>query len=349
MLNPLDPHAVERLVRSALEEDAPWGDLTSQTLVPMDARATASLVAREPGVLSGTALFRAAMQLTDPDIQVSFTRTDGERFNAGEVLAEAGGSARSVLQAERVGLNLVQRLSGIATLTARFVDQVAGTRARIVDTRKTTPGLRYFERYAVRCGGGFNHRFSLSDAVLLKDNHLAVLAAHASSNRRLPESSPPERSAKPGAEGPGAPLMTPGAPLMTPGAPFMAQSHRAMSGVAPAQASTAANSSLTAALLAARAQLPHTTHLEVEVDRPDQIEPVLAAGVDTILLDNFSLEDMRKAVEQINGRALVEASGSVNLDTVAAIARTGVDLISVGALTHSVRSLDLGLDILPRS
>ena len=288
MLAPLNASSVERVVRLALDEDAPWGDLTSQTLVPADARVKASLVAREPGVLCGTALFAAAMQLTDSAVTVSFGRADGEEFHVGDVLAVAEGPARSVLQAERVALNFVQRLSGIATLTSKFVEQTAGTKARIVDTRKTTPGLRLFERYAVRCGGGFNHRFSLSDAVMAKDNHLAVLA-------------------------------------------------------------NADSGGLTEVLKAARAQLPHTTHFEVEVDRPDQIEPVLAAGVDTVLLDNFSLPHMRAAVEQIRGRALVEASGSVRLETVAEIARTGVNIISVGALTHSVRSLDLGLDILPGS
>lgn len=276
---------MDRIVRMALEEDAPWGDLTSQTFLPAEARVMASLVAREPGVLSGAALFTAAMQLTDASLSVAWQRSDGQGFAAGDVLAVAEGRAQSVLQAERVALNFVQRLSGIATLTSRYVAEITGTKARIVDTRKTTPGLRYFERYAVRCGGGFNHRFSLSDAVMAKDNHLAVLA-------------------------------------------------KSFEG------------SLTEALQAARARLPHTVHVEVEVDRPDQIEPVLAAGVDTVLLDNFSLPDMRSAVGQIGGRALVEASGSVRLETVAEIARTGVDIISVGALTHSVRSLDLGLDIL---
>ena len=282
----LSASAVERIVRLALEEDAPWGDLTSQSVVPAEARVKASLVAREPGVLSGAALFTAAMQLTNAAVTVTFQVADASAFRAGEVLATAEGPARSVLQAERVALNFVQRLSGIATLTAKFVAETVGTRARIVDTRKTTPGLRYFERYAVRCGGGFNHRFSLSDAVMAKDNHLAVLAQNGTGN-------------------------------------------------------------LTEALREARARLPHTTHFEVEVDRLDQIEPVLAAGVDTVLLDNFSLEDLRTAVKQIGDRALVEASGSVRLETVAAIAQTGVDIISVGALTHSVRSLDLGLDILP--
>ncbi len=283
MLMPLSPAAVDRLVRMALEEDAPWGDLTSQTLVPAQARFTASLVAREPGLLCGMALFTAAMQLTDTTLTIASLHQDGGSFTRGEVLAQVEGPARSILQAERVALNLLQRLSGIATRTAEFVSAVAGTGARIVDTRKTTPGLRYFERYAVRCGGGFNHRFSLSDAVLVKDNHLAALG----------------------------------------------------------------EADLTTALREVRARLPHTTHFEVEVDRLDQIESVLEAGVDTVLLDNFSLADLRTAVVQIGDRALTEASGSVRLETVAEIARTGVGIISIGALTHSVRSLDLGLDILP--
>ncbi|MEA9985246.1 carboxylating nicotinate-nucleotide diphosphorylase [Subtercola sp. RTI3] len=268
----------------ALYEDAPWGDITSQTLIPADATATADLVAREPGVFSGGAVFAAAFGLIDPSVTVELRVDDGESFEAGHVLASVAGPARSVLQSERVALNFVQRLSGVATLTAQFVALTAGTHARIVDTRKTTPGLRAFERHAVRSGGGHNHRFSLSDAVMAKDNHLAVITAD---GRR----------------------------------------------------------SLTDALLDVRAALSHTTHLEAEVDRLDQIEPVLAARVDTIMLDNFSLADLRTGVAQVAGRALVEASGSVNLDTVRAIAETGVDIISVGALTHSVRSLDLGLDV----
>ena len=284
MLTPLGADAIERVVRMALAEDAPWGDLTSQTLIPEAATVSAQLVAREAGVLSGGAIFTAAMSLTDPSIRTIFQVTDGAGFALGEVLAQVSGPARAVLQAERVALNFVQRLSGIATLTARFVALIEGTRARIVDTRKTTPGLRLFERYAVRCGGGQNHRFSLSDAVMAKDNHLAILLADGTKT-------------------------------------------------------------LTEALREVRAKLPHTAHFEVEVDRADQIEAVLAAGVDTIMLDNFAIEDLRAGVRQVAGRALVEASGTVRLETVRAIAETGVDIISVGALTHSVRSLDLGLDV----
>ena len=281
--NTLSAQAVDEIVRRALAEDAPWGDLTSETLIPANARLTATLAARESGVLSGTAVFVAAMKLTDASIQVQPIVADGESFARGQTLATVSGSARAVLTAERVALNFVQRMSGIATLTAQFVTAVAGTHARITDTRKTTPGLRLLERYAVRCGGGHNHRFSLSDAVLAKDNHLAVLTANGTRD-------------------------------------------------------------MTEALRDVRRALPHTAHLEVEVDRLDQIDPLLAAGVDTIMLDNFSLEDMRIAVQRINGRALIEASGGVNLETVSAIAATGVDIISVGALTHSARALDLGLD-----
>jgi nicotinate-nucleotide pyrophosphorylase (carboxylating) len=275
---------IHTAVQAALVEDAPWGDVTSQLLIPETARATARLVAREPGTFAGGEVFAAAMTLTDPAIAVTVHVADGATFAAGDALATVDGPARSVLQAERVALNFVQRMSGIATLTAAFVAEVAGTSARIVDTRKTTPGLRAFERHAVRAGGGHNHRYSLSDAVMAKDNHLAVLTAQT-------------------------------------------------------------GLSVTDALLRVREQLSHTTHLEVEVDRIDQIEPVLAAGVDTIMLDNFTLDELREGVALVGGRAIVEASGNVSLPTVRAIAETGVDVISSGALTHSVRSLDLGLDV----
>lgn len=278
-----DVREIDRIVSAALDEDAPWGDLTGDTLIPADATATADLVAREAGVLSGIDVFAAAFRLVDPRIEVSALAADGDRFRAGDTLARVSGPARGILRAERVALNLTQRMSGIAALTARYVEAVTGTHARIVDTRKTTPGLRSLERQAVRDGGGRNHRRSLSDAVMAKDNHLAIL--------------------------------------------------------------TAGGADLAQALRAARERMPHTAHLEVEVDRLDQIEPVLAGGADTVMLDNFTLDDLHAGVALIAGRAVVEASGGVNLDTVAAIAATGVDVISVGALTHSVRSLDLGLDV----
>jgi nicotinate-nucleotide pyrophosphorylase (carboxylating) len=279
----LTTHQIDTVVRAALDEDAPWGDLTSEVLIPADAVATAQLVAREPGVFSGGAVVEAAFRLIDPRIEVRNLAEDGDVFDAGALLAEVSGPARGILQAERIALNFVQRMSGIATLTSRYVAETAGTSARIVDTRKTTPGLRALERQAVRDGGGHNHRFSLSDAVMAKDNHLAILSA----------------------------------------------------GVRD----------LTEALREVRRQLSHTTHLEVEVDHIDQIEPVLAAGVDTIMLDNFSPDALREGVRIVAGRAIVEASGGVSLQTVREIAASGVDVISVGALTHSVRSLDLGLDV----
>lgn len=285
MLMRPDQKAIEAIVRMALMEDAPWGDITSLSLLPADARISAQLVARETGILCGEDIFAAAMRMTGP-IVIQFAVHDGEQFAKGDVLATIDGQAQTMLQAERVALNFIQRLSGIATLTAQYVAETAGTKARIVDTRKTTPGLRLLERYAVRCGGGYNHRFSLSDAVMAKDNHLAVLTRHGKGN-------------------------------------------------------------LTDQLRFAFARLPHTTHVEVEVDHPEQIEAILAAGVNTIMLDNFTIEELRAGVQQVAGRALVEASGSVRLDDVSEISSTGVDIISVGALTHSARSLDLGLDFRP--
>lgn len=275
--------AIDEIIHRALAEDAPWGDATSEAFLPETAHAAATLVPREPGVLSGIDVFARVFELVDPDVVVELEAGDGFAFEPGMTLARVSGNARSVLRAERIALNLCQRMTGVATLTSRYVAEVAGTDARIVDTRKTTPGMRILERQAVRDGGGHNHRFSLSDAVLAKDNHLAVLAAR---------------------------------------------------GV-----------SIGEAIRAARRRLPHTMRIEVEVDRIDQIEPVVSAGVDAIMLDNFTLEQLREGVRIVAGRAVVEASGGVDLDTVGDIARTGVDVISVGALTHSVRAIDLGLDL----
>ncbi|KQP81977.1 carboxylating nicotinate-nucleotide diphosphorylase [Aeromicrobium sp. Leaf291] len=275
----LSREQVQRVVDMALAEDAPFGDVTSQVFVPAEAVARGSVVAREPGVLAGTDVLRQTFTTVDPRVVVELLVADGERFAAGDVLARVQGPARAVLQGERVALNLVQRMSGIATLTSLYVEAVSGTDVRVVDTRKTTPGLRALERHAVRCGGGHNHRFSLSDAVMAKDNHLAL----------VPD--------------------------------------------------------VTAAVRAARATLPHTMHVEVEVDRLDQVEAVLAGGVDTIMLDNFTLDELREGVALVAGRAIVEASGGITLETIGEVARTGVDVISVGALTHSVRALDLGLDL----
>lgn len=279
----LDAQLMKTVISAALAEDAPNGDITSTLVIPADAQATAVLAAREPGVFAGAEVFSTAFTLTDPSVHVELLKHDGDAFAAGDELARVTGSARAVLTGERVALNFAQRMSGIATLTRQYVDAVAGTNAVILDTRKTTPTLRAFERHAVVCGGGTNHRFSLSDAFMAKDNHLAVL--------------------------------------------------------------TEGGLDVTTALQRVKDQLPAGMVFEVEVDRLDQIEAVLAGGVDVIMLDNFSLDDLRAGVTQVAGRAKTEASGGVNLATVAAIASTGVDYISVGALTHSARALDLGLDV----
>lgn len=279
----LDQHTIDEVVRLALKEDAPEGDITTLLTIGIETTAVASLVAREPGTFSGEAVFEAAFRLTDPAVTVEFSIHDGDRFEAGSLIATVSGPARAILTSERIGLNFTQRMSGIATLTAQYVDAVSGTGAKILDTRKTTPNLRAFERHAVVCGGGTNHRLNLSTAFMAKDNHLAVLLA--------------------------------------------------------------GGKDLTTELRRIRQELPQGMVFEVEVDRIDQIEPVLAGGVDVIMLDNFSIEELKVGVELVNHRATVEASGGVNLSTVKAIAQTGVDVISVGALTHSARALDLGLDI----
>lgn len=275
----LTAETIDRVVRTALAEDAPSGDLTTAAFVGEQTRADAALVAREPGVFSGAAVFAAAMTALDEAVEVAVHLEEGARFEAGTTLAEVTGPARPILTCERTALNLVQRMCGIAAATAAHVEAVAGTGVRIVDTRKTTPGLRALERHAVRCGGGHNHRAGLSDAVMAKDNHLALI------------------------------------------------------------------DDLAAAVAAAKERLPHTTHVEVEVDRLEQIEPALAGGADTIMLDNFTPEQLRRGAAMIAGRAVVEASGGATLETVRTIAETGVDVISVGALTHGARALDLGLDI----
>lgn len=277
------PAPVTAVVDRALAEDAPWGDISTDAAIPADASASARLVSRADGVFAGGLALEIAFTRADARTRVARLVDDGSPITSGMVVAEISGPARGILTGERVALNLAQRLSGVATLTRRYVDEVAGTGARIADTRKTTPGLRLLERAAVRAGGARNHRFSLSDAVMLKDNHLAVL--------------------------------------------------------------TAQGLDLTEAIRAVRARIPHTMHLEVEVDGLDQLPAVIAGAPDTILLDNFPLHDLLTAIALIGGRAIVEASGGVSLETVREIAETGVDVISVGALTHSAPALDLGLDI----
>lgn len=278
----LTASTIDSALRTALDEDAPWGDITGEVFIPAAASASAELRAREDGVLAGIEVFARAFALVDQSVTVDLAAADGDAFTAGQVLAAVAGPARAVLQAERIALNFCQRMSGIATQTRAYVDAAAG-RARIVDTRKTTPGLRAFEKHSVVCGGGHNHRFGLSDAVMAKDNHLAVL--------------------------------------------------------------TGAGLSVAEAIRTARARLPHTTMIEVEVDRLDQVPAVLDGGADIIMLDNFTPAQLREGVELVGGRAVVEASGNVTLETIPEIAATGVDVISSGALTHSVRAIDLGLDL----
>ena len=276
---------IEATVDAALAEDAPQGDVTSMAFVPESATATADLMAREPGVFAGVEVFEVAMTRLDDRVKVTNLAADGAHFDARDVLATVEGPARAVLRGERVALNFVQRMSGIATATARYVDAVGGTGVRVLDTRKTTPLLRAFEKHAVACGGGTNHRFSLSDAAMAKDNHLAVLLE-------------------------------------------------------------AFDGDLANAIADGASRLPTGISLEVEVDRLELIEPVLAAGVvSTIMLDNFSLDELRQGVALVAGRAVIEASGGITLDTIRGVAETGVDVISVGALTHHIDSLDLGLDV----
>ncbi len=270
-------------VRMALQEDAPWGDLTAELTIPEDAALSTVLTAREIGVFAGGPLVGEAFGQVNSRIRVTSLVPEGQRFLPGDVLARIDGPARGILTAERVALNFAQRLSGVATLTARYVEAIRGTDAVIADTRKTTPGLRALEKHAVRAGGGRNHRFGLSDAIMVKDNHLAALGA---------------------TEGP----------------------------------------AITDALRGLRARAGHTTSIIVEVDRLSQLEHVLAAGVTGVLLDNFSISELEAGVRLVDGRAVSEASGGVNLETVAEIARTGVDVISVGRITHGAVALDLGLD-----
>jgi len=275
------PHAllIEPTVRHALEEDlGRAGDITTDLTIAADTQIAARIAARQNGTIAGLIAAQIAFRLVDPDVQFAAKIPDGSKATKGDVLATLNGSARAILTAERVALNFAGHLSGVASATAALVEAVSGTKARIVCTRKTTPGLRVLEKYAVRCGGGFNHRFGLDDAVLIKDNHLV-----------------------------------------------------AAGGIQPA-------------IERVRAGLGHTTKIELEVDTLAQLEEALSIGVDCVLLDNMALGDVRRAVTLAKNRAVLEASGNVTLTTVSAIAETGVDYISSGAITHSAMNMDLGLD-----
>lgn len=276
------PHLlVEQAVRAGLLEDlGRAGDITSDAVIPEHATAQCALMARDKGVVAGLDFARLAFALIDPALKFQVLMQDGARLNPGDAIAKIEGSARSILTAERVALNFLGPLSGIASATCGIADAIAHTKARITCTRKTTPGLRFAQKYAVRCGGGANHRFGLDDAILIKDNHIAIGG-----------------------------------------------------GIRPV-------------LRAAKQTAGHLVKIEIEVDSLEQLHEALDEGVDAVLLDNMNLDQLREAVAMVNGQAISEASGRITPDSAPAIAETGVDLISAGWLTHSVRVLDIGLDFL---
>ncbi|HTH48135.1 MAG TPA: carboxylating nicotinate-nucleotide diphosphorylase [Candidatus Limnocylindria bacterium] len=280
----LTDHEIRAAVRAALAEDVGPGDATTLACIPPEAQSVALMNAREPLVLAGLAFAEAAFRELSPNVKLERLAGDGAKLPAKSPVLRISGQTRALLTAERVALNFVQRLSGVATLTAQFVERVGGTRARMIDTRKTTPGWRRFEKYAVACGGGVNHRVGLYDLILIKDNHLAALATE-----------------KPNA---------------------------------------------IAAAVSRSRQLYPALKVEVEADTLEQVAQAAEAGADIILLDNMAPDRLRAAVALVAGQAQTEASGGVRLDTVRAIAETGVDFISVGALTHSARAVDIGLDFL---
>jgi nicotinate-nucleotide pyrophosphorylase (carboxylating) len=270
---------VAQIVATALAEDIGPGDLTTAACIPADQRAVGEFLAKQDGVLSGLYVVEEVFAQGGPDCRVEAVAQEGGAFSAKDILARVQGPTGQILTCERVALNFLQRLSGVATLTRRYVQAVEGTRARIADTRKTTPGLRILEKAAVRAGGGSNHRFALYDGVILKDNHIAACGG------------------------------------------------------------------IRAAVERTRAFIPHLVKIEVETTSLEQVEEALAAGADVIMLDNMTPQQMEQAVAVIAGRALVEGSGGVNLETVAEVARTGVDLISVGRLTHSAPAVDISLEL----
>ena len=281
MSEPLAQNDYLPLVKAALAEDIGDGDATTLALVPEDSVACAVMAAREPLVIAGIDLALAAFEQLDERVEFGIEVHDGQHVGLGQTLLRVQGPTRALLTAERTALNFVQRMAGVATLTAQFVEQIAGTQAQILDTRKTTPGWRTLEKYAVACGGGTNHRVGLHDQLMIKDNHLAVVGGDITEAMRLARESSPELK------------------------------------------------------------------IEVEADTVDQAQTAALAGADIILLDNMNCDEIREAVRQIDGRSKIEASGGVTLETVRKIAETGVDFISVGALTHSASSVDIALDFDP--
>lgn len=273
----LDMLLVDEIILRALKEDMPMGDLTTDSTVPAGEVCSANLIAKEDGVIAGLDVFERVFMLLDSRIYIERYVEEGNFVKSGTRIMHISGNARAMLKAERTSLNLLQRMSGIASATKKFADLLKGTSSKIVDTRKTAPGLRYLDKYAVRAGGGTNHRFCLSDGVLIKDNHIK------------------------------------------------------------------ASGGITAAVQRARAEVPHTIRIEVETETIEQVKEALEAGADIIMLDNMKPEAMKEAVDYIDGRALTEASGNITVERAEIIAKTGVDLISSGGLTHSVKAMDISL------
>ncbi len=273
----LDKKQIDKIVLNALEEDMPYGDVTTDNLIPEDDITEAKFIAKADGVIAGMPVVTRVFELIDESISIEIFKNDGDTVQKGEIIAILKGHTAGILKGERTALNILQRLSGIATRTKVFTDLVKDFDVSVADTRKTTPGLRYLEKYAVRCGGGRNHRYSLSDAVMLKDNHIA------------------------------------------------------------------AGGGILQAVSKVRANIPHTVKIEVEVENMDMVREAVESGADIIMLDNMNEAAMAEAVRYIDGRALVEASGDVTEERMVAIAQTGVDIISIGRITHSVKAMDISL------
>lgn len=273
----LDKKQIDKIVLNALEEDMPYGDVTTDNLIPENDVTEAKFIAKADGIIAGMPVAARVFELIDSRISIEIFKNDGDKVTKGDIIAILNGPTAGILKGERTALNLMQRLSGIATRTNVFAELVKDYKVSVADTRKTTPGLRYLEKYAVRCGGGRNHRYSLSDAVMLKDNHIA------------------------------------------------------------------AGGGILSAVSKVRANIPHTVKIEVEVENMDMVREAVEAGADIIMLDNMNEAAMAEAVKYIDGRALVEASGDVTEERIRAIAETGVDIISIGRVTHSVKALDISL------
>lgn len=276
----LEQNAVDKIIRRALAEDLGPGDLTTDAVIQPETMGQAVLIAKQAIVLAGLSVFRRTFEILSPEVRFSLSFKDGDRVDRGAEICGVSAPVQAILKAERTALNFLQRMSGIATLTGKYVEQVKDYKARVLDTRKTTPGLRVLDKYAVRLGGGYNHRFGLYDGILIKDNHIQAAG------------------------------------------------------------------SITRALALCREAAPHVLKIEIEVENQEGVAEALEAGADIIMLDNMSLDEIEKAVERVGGGCLIEVSGNVGLDNIKQIAATGVDLISVGALTHSAPAADLSLKLI---